>query len=381
MEENETVPSDPATKIGALSGRTIVELPPPLRMPNIGMGALGFDKSGGGETATTDTYNEPERKPFSFALAHGFEGASIWHGCLLTTITIIRVVEEDGKIHILSQDPIPKLQYTPAENLDENLLVQTHLGWYGDVYAYWEADESGEVTLFDIRGPDEPDGQDISELEPDLTRAHPDGKYFILIGTVNEFNPVEQKISSDIPWAVTILTGAEDSSSGRSGSSNGKGSSGRSGSSNGEGSSSGLGSSESEKSSNAIVAAPWAKGKHVALATIESNQVLFEFVVRDIALRGRTTMVRIDPRFLYVCEPDSICVASAPCGDEPYPVGVSVKGGLLVLNAYARKDRRPKCVNVRLTGIRKGFGEWDMPSRTAKQKAQSEEARRREYDR
>jgi len=324
------------------------------------------------ETVPSVSY-DPRRalpsKPFAFALAHGESGASIWHGCLLTAITTIRVFRENGKNYILSQDPIPKTEYVPASNLDTDLRLQTHLGWWGNVYAYWEADENGNIYLFDIRGPATPSGQDISELDEDLNRSQSYGRYYVLIGTVDENAPVVQNISGDIPWFVTILAGPEGSSS--SGASSGAVPSDGSQPSGGE----------SEKSSNAIVFAPWAKGKHVALATMESNQVLFEFIVRDIALRGRTTIVRIDPRFLYVCEPESMCVASAPCGDAPYPVGASIKGGLLVLNAYARKDRRPKRVNVRLTGIRKGFGGWDMPSRTAKQKAQSEEARRREYDR
>jgi hypothetical protein len=61
MEENETVPSDPATKIGAGSGRTTVELPPPLRFPNIGMGAFGFDQSGGAEIASVTSYDDEIR--------------------------------------------------------------------------------------------------------------------------------------------------------------------------------------------------------------------------------------------------------------------------------------------------------------------------------
>ena len=60
MAENETVPSDPATKIGAVSGRTTVELPPPLRLPNVGMGAFGFDQSGNAETASCISYDEEE---------------------------------------------------------------------------------------------------------------------------------------------------------------------------------------------------------------------------------------------------------------------------------------------------------------------------------
>jgi hypothetical protein len=62
MEENETVPSDPATKIGAGSGRTTVELPPPLRLPNVGMGAFGFDQSGNAETASCISYDENENE-------------------------------------------------------------------------------------------------------------------------------------------------------------------------------------------------------------------------------------------------------------------------------------------------------------------------------
>jgi hypothetical protein len=308
-----------------------------------------------------------EGKPFAFALAHGTGGASIWHGCLLTSITVIRVFRENGKNYILSQDPIPKLTYTPASNLNTDLRLQTHLGWYGNVYAYWEVDENGTVTLFDIRGPTAPTGEDISELQEDLTRTTPEGKYFLLIGTVDGNSPVVQKVSSDITWAVTILAGSQDSSSGSEASE--------------DSTPSGGSGSEAEKSSNAIVEGPWAKGKFVALATMESNQVLFEFIVRDIRIRGRRTMVRIDPRFMYVCEPNSLCVAAAPCGDLPYPVGANVVSNVLILTGQARADRRPKTVNVRLTGLRKGFKDWDMPSRTAKQKAQSEAARRREYDR
>jgi hypothetical protein len=323
--------------------------------------------SGPSKMSNTDT------KPFSFALSNGDDGALIYYGCLLASVTTVHVRRENGKNYFLSQDAIPRLEYIPPSNLDADLRKKTALGWRGDVYAYWEADESGNILLFDIRGPDVPEGQDISELTENLSREFTEGKYYILIGTVEANGYVQQYVSSDIPWFVTIFSGGAGSSS----SSGGSSSSGDSESSGDSGGSSG----ETEKSSNAIVVAPWAKGKHVALATMESNQVLFEFIVRDIPIKGRFTIVKIDPRFLYVCEPNSMCVASAPCSDGPHPVGAIVRDGLLILSCHARKDRRPKSVNVRLTGIRKGFREWDMPSRTAKQKAQSEQARLREYDR
>jgi hypothetical protein len=324
--------------------------------------------SGPSRMENTDT------KPFSFALSNGDDGALIYYGCLLASVTTVHVKRENGKNYFQSQDAIPRLEYIPPSNLDADLRKKTALGWRGDVYAYWEADDGGNILLFDIRGPDQPEGQDISELNENLSREITDGKYYILIGSVDAEGYVQQRVSSDIPWFVTIFSGGSGSSSSSGGSSD-------SGGEESSGGSSGGSSGETEKSSNAIVVAPWAKGKHVALATMESNQVLFEFIVRDIPIKGRFTMVKIDPRFLYVCEPNSMCVASAPCGDTPHPVGAFIKNDLLVLNCNTRKDRRPKSVNVRLTGIRKGFQKWDMPSRTAKQKAQSEEARLREYDR
>jgi len=344
-----------------------------------GYGGEKYTPNNTNEAAQDASFSEminSETKPFAFALGHGEDGATIYYGCLLASITTIRVKRENGKNYFLSQDPISTTSYIPANNLPD-VREKTELGWWGNVYAYWEADENGNIYLFDIRGPDLPAGQDISELNEDLTRAIGYGRYYVLIGTVLEEDRVIQHISSDIPWFVTILSGPDGSSSSSGLSSGSLPSEGSDTTSDGSQPSEG----ESEKSSNAIVAAPWTKGKHVALATVESNQVLFEFVVRDIPIRGSTTIVRIDPRFLYVCEPGSMCVASAPCGDLPYPVGASVNGGALILNSYSRKDRRPSRVNVRLTGIRKGFRNWDMPNRTAKQKAQSEEARRREYDR
>lgn len=139
--------------------------------------------------------------------------------------------------------------------------------------------------------------------------------------------------------------------------------------------------SESEKSSNAIVEMPWHPTKYGAMATVESNEVLFRFCLRNVPVKGRVTRVAVDPRFLFVCEKDSLTVTGMPVGEEPYPVGAKVRKNILTLTGYARADRRPKFVNLELVGVRRNFAGWDMPSRTAKQKAQSEAARRREYDR
>ena len=336
-------------------------------------------------------------KPFAFALGSGKDGATIFFGQLLSTVSIIRFkrfkVAGEWVNSLIAQDPIKGVITTVPGNLDtgDAKMLPTELSWFGDVYLYWEANSStGKIDKCEIRGPGTPEGSDIKELDETLSRgsgsgSDGEGKYYVKIGTVDEKDGVtDQAISSDVTWAVTLIPEGNTSSDSSSSSGSSEGSSGPSDSStpgSSVGPSGSPGSSESEKSSNAIVEGPWTEGKFVALATMESNQVLFEFVVRDIPLRGPVTKVMIDPRFLYVCEPDSLCVAAAPCGDAPYAVGASVKGEILTLTGLSRKDRRPSRVNVRLTGVRKGFKDWDMPSRNAKQKQQSEEARLREYDR
>lgn len=324
------------------------------------------------------------RKPFAFALGKWKDGATIYFGQLLSTVSILRYkrikVAGEWVNSLAAQDAIKGVTATLPDNLDttDSKLKPTKLDWFGDVYLYWEADSAtGEISLCDIRGPSQPSGSDIKELDDELSRgsgSDGEGAYYVKIGAVDEDDGVtDQLISSDVTWSITLVPEGDSSSGDSSGSSSGDSSGSSSGGSGG--------GSESEKSSNAIVEGPWTEGKFVALATLESNQVLFEFIVRDIRLRGPVTKVKIDPRFLYVCEPDSLCVAASPCGDGPYAVGASVKGEILTLTGLVRADRRPKVVNVRLTGTRKGFKDWDMPSRSAKQKQQSEEARRREYDR
>lgn len=118
---------------------------------------------------------------------------------------------------------------------------------------------------------------------------------------------------------------------------------------------------------------PWHETRYGALFTMESNQVLFEFILRDIRIVGPKTEVVLDPRFVFVCERRSICVAGAPCGDLPFPVGVQVSGAKLVLRASEDPKCRPNVVTLKLTGVRRGFRDYDMPSRTREQFLANEE--------
>lgn len=115
---------------------------------------------------------------------------------------------------------------------------------------------------------------------------------------------------------------------------------------------------------------PWHETGYGALFVMESNQVLFEFVLRDIVLTGMETRVEIDRRFLYVCEVGTLTVAGAPCGDQPWPVGAEVRGNELVLRAWPLL--RPRKVTLKLTGVRRGFREQDMDARTREQFVKNE---------
>lgn len=161
---------------------------------------------------TEPPYRRPWAKPHAFALAHGEGGASIWFGQLLVSVTKIFFMEVEfpdvgsGVVvnSFAGQSEIPTVTPVVPENLEEDHLLQTHLGWYGDVYLYWEVDETGAVTLCDVRGPAAPTEDPIGALDSSLTRDPETGKYFVKLGTVDENSPVDQLISSDVTWAVTI---------------------------------------------------------------------------------------------------------------------------------------------------------------------------------
>lgn len=188
----------------------------------------------------------------------------------------------------------------------------------------------------------------------------------------------EQLWESDVIWPKTSSSSSSESSSESSSSSSESSSSAESsassgssaessGGSSGESSNdSGAESSGSDKST-AIVPVSFHDSGYAALFTMESNQVLFEFVIRDVPIFGRETQIPIDKRFVEVCEPDSLTICGSPCGDLPYTVGAEVKGGKVIVRAQPRKSHRPRKVTMKLTGVRKGFASLDMPSRTREQ--------------
>lgn len=316
-------------------------------------------KYGIADNAGGKSHSPRDPKPFAFALAHGEEGASIWHGALLTSITTINVIREDGKNYIQSQDPIPKLEYLPAANLNPDLRLQTHLGWYGDVYAYWEADDGGNVSLFEIRGPSQPSGQDISELNEELERYETNGKYYVLIGTVDENSPVEQNISGDIPWFVTILRGEDGSSS--SSSSSSSVSSGQSSGSVPSGSGGGSGGSSK---STCIVPASWLRSRFTALFTMEAPEVVFRDTLRDLPIRCRVSRFRLDHRFIEVCAPGTLRVVGIT-SDKPCRLGVRIEGDdVVVTRPWFSGDVNAQ---VEIEGIRKGFVGMRFPARDKEQ--------------
>jgi hypothetical protein len=304
-------------------------------------------------TQQAATFSPRNPKPFAFALAHGIAGASIWHGCLLSSRTVITVTKDTEQIKTITQNPIPSLEYIPADNLDPDHRLQTHLGWYGNVYSKWTANEEGYITSHEIVGPDEPVGTDIGALDADLNRSPTAGTYYALIGTVLEDAPVDQKISSDIPWFVTIIKGPTGSSSSSSMSIS-------SGASGGT-SASGGGSSSGSSKSTCIVPSSKHKTGYAALFLPEMPREAVFLDTVNVFLHDRVTVVRIDPYFVEVCEPGTFrCVGSSVSG-QCYAVSVTVsRDGLCEI-------RRPwfsraATANLLIYAVRKGFLHPASPS-------------------
>ena len=125
------------------------------------------------------------------------------------------------------------------------------------------------------------------------------------------------------------------------------------------------GSTGSDKST-AIVPMGWHEKGYGALFTMESNEVLFDFVIRNVAINGAISKAEIDNRFLSVCEPGSIVVTGVT-GDKLGPVSAVVKGDQIIVTALPISFLRPNQVTLRLTGTRKGFEGFDMPERSERQ--------------
>ena len=301
---------------------------------------------------------DPAYKPYPFALrpapaVGGQEGIHIYYGVLVHQINRM-VFNTDG---LVSQTGIGNPQVVTPSNLEppansplENRYKFYRLNWRGNVYLYWETNSSGAVTLCDIRGDDE-DG------DPPAQQNLPNdngGKFYVKIGYIApkgvgasedvgyEIENLDQNISTDVYW-LTAFGVQEDSST----------------------SSTSTSSSGSDKST-AIVPMDWHDKGYGALFTMESNEVLFEFVMRDVSLEGANTVARIDDRFLAVCEPDSMTVTGIS-GDRAGSVGAVVEKNNVILSAWPLSFLRPSKVTLKLTGTRKGFRGFDMPERSKEQ--------------
>ena len=316
------------------------------------------------------SHEDPAYKPFPFALrpapaVSGQEGIHIYYGVLVHQINRM-VFNTDG---LVSQTGVNNPQIIVPSNLEppensplENRYKFYRLNWRGNVYLYWETNSSGAVTLCDIRGDDENDAPPAQQNLPNDNG----GKFYVKIGYIApkgvgasedvgyEIENLDQNISTDVYW-LTAFGVQEDGSDSDSSSSD-------SGSDSGSTSVSDSGSDKS----TAIVPMDWHDKGYGALFTMESNEVLFEFVMRDVPVVGSKTVARIDDRFLAVCEPDSMTVTGV-AGDRAGSVGAAVEKNNVILSAWPLSFLRPSKVTLKLTGVRKGFKHLDMPERSKEQ--------------
>jgi hypothetical protein len=292
---------------------------------------------------------DPAYKPYPFALRPAPDDKiHIYFGVLVHQINRM-VFNTDG---LVSQTGVSNPQIVIPSNLaaSENRYKFYTLDFRGNVYLYWETNSSGGVTLCDIRGDD---GNGDPPPQQNLPNDN-GGKFYVKIGYVApkgvgasedvgyEIENLDQNISTDVYW-LTAFGVQEDSST----------------------SSSSTSTSGSDKST-AIVPMDWHDKGYGALFTMESNEVLFEFVMRDVPLEGANTVARIDDRFLAVCEPDSMAVTGIS-GDKAGSVGAVVEKNNVILSAWPLSFLRPSKVTLKLTGTRKGFRGFDMPERSKEQ--------------
>ena len=333
-----------------------IDLPVPLN--SAPEGERNFETpfyQGDDSTIITTTDDPPDYKPYPFALRpvdvtggdNPEEGIQIYFGVLVHQVNRM-IFNTDG---LVSQTGLSNPQVivpTQMEGLSGNRYRYYDLNWRGDVFLYWETDSAGVVNFCEFRGKDGvPATQDLPNDDG--------GKFYVKIGNVAAGNAgydipsLDQNISTDVYW-LTAFAVQEDSSSNSSSSDSG---------------STSVSDSGSDKST-AIIPMDWYDKGYGAMFTMESNEVLFEFVMRDIPVNGTTTKARIDDRFLAVCEPDSLVVTGVT-GDKLGPVGAVVNGNEAILDALPISFLRPNKVTLKLTGTRKGFKGFDMPERSERQ--------------
>ena len=340
--------------------RNDIKLPVPLSnvpQDNINY-EVPFDQAESSMTDIGTSRESPDYKPYPFAMRPcpkgegedaNKEGIHICYGVLVHQINRM-VFNSDGLVSqtgLTNPQVIIPEQLKPEEDEDgeekpaENRYKFYRLNWRGDVYLYWETDSRGNVTLCELKGPEEPDKQSLPNAAG--------GKFWVKIGNVAEGDAgydipsLDQNISTDVYW-LTAFVDPEESSSDSSSSTSGSGS----------------------DKSTAIVPMDWHDKGYGALFTMESNEVLFEFVMRDVPVIGPKTVTRIDDRFLAVCEPDSMVITGV-AGDRAGSVGAVVEKNNVILSAWPLSFLRPKKVTLKLTGVRKGFKHLNMPERSREQ--------------
>lgn len=301
-------------------------------------------------------------KPFPFALEQGNTNNStrVYHGRLFAVANRI-TIDGDG---LVEQTGIGNYAIkTPSQFEGGNGQRYQHvdLDWTGNVYLYWETDDIGTVTLCELRGPDEPDHQPLPLPEGVST-----GKFSVLIGsTAGDLDSAVQHVASDVWWTPAFVKddGSSDSDD-SGGSSSDSSDSGDSRDSDG----SSVPSEESAGSdkSTAIVPASWDPNGYTAMFIAECPEVRFDDVL-TVSLKGRVTVVPLDSRYVEVCERDSIKVVGA-VADRPAMLGAVVRlHQVVILSSHF-----PAVVNLRLSGIRKGFKGMRFPSRTRQQFEENE---------
>lgn len=318
-----------------------IEVPISYEMPDEGLSDYTVTPTDAEETPSGSVVPEPPAyKPFPFALRPApDEKIHIYFGVLVHQINRM-VFNTDG---LVSQTGVNNPQTIVPSNLSsaENRYKFYTLNWRGDVYLYWKTDSAGNVTECDIRGPAAPPQQS-------LPNEGGEGEFNVKIGNVAandagyEISALDQNVSTDVYWLTAFAVQEEDSNGSTSDSTSG-----------------------SDKST-AIVPMDWHDKGYGALFTMESNEVLFEFVMRDVPVTGSKTVARIDDRFLAVCERDSMVVTGIS-GDKLGPVGAVIKDNEVILDALPVSFLRPNKVTLKLTGTRKGFEGFDMPERSKEQ--------------
>jgi hypothetical protein len=256
------------------------------------------------------------------------------------------------------------------------------LDWTGDVYLEWYCSDTGEVTGVDITGPDQPTQKNIPRLNAEFNRAGEDcppeetecsecgGLFYVKIGNINEDGIVTQNIDGNFFWSPTIFQGSCDASSESSSESSPESSSSPESPSSPE--SSVESSQEQSSKSTAIVPVSFYETGYAAVYTMEAPDIRFEDVFQDLRVRGRRTEFTIDPRFLEVCEPGTLRVVGV-AGDLPHVVGAVITDcGKLALTASMVPILRPRVVNVKISGIRKGFLGIRFGKRTRRQFVENE---------